>query len=106
MSDISQFWIKPKKIRKPPRHPRPCAAVLEHCERSARANGYCEKHDKRNRRYGTPYKQPHEQCAAVLEDCPELARCNGYCLKHNRRFSLYGSPYIVNKRGGWNAKKR
>lgn len=116
MSDIASWWLKPvrtfhkrkERIQLPPKVKQICAAVLDNCQREARDNGYCVKHGKHNRRYGTPYtiKEVRQKRYCSIDGCTKEVRSRDLCDTHYRRLIRHGSPYIVHKRGGWNAKKR
>lgn len=68
---------------------------VDGCERKHRANGYCETHNFRFKKYGDAGSAAIElrdptRCCAV-DDCSSRARAGGYCEKHYQRFRATGS---------------
>lgn len=71
--------------------------TISGCEGKHKANGYCNKHYHRVRKYGDPFAnftQIKEIKDCTVNDCKKIAATLNLCQMHYRRYKLYGDPEI------------
>jgi hypothetical protein len=94
-----------KSQRRPPGHSALCA--VDGCERKARyANGMCQPHYRRNKKWGSPHitkrtppTEMPERCSA--EECDKKPVAKGLCQLHYSRLRRNGDPEYTFFDGSW-----
>jgi len=65
--------------------------VVEDCELKQAAHGLCDKHYRRNKRYGTT-DLPPKSIGCKVDGCDDPHQGLGYCDKHHDRYIKTGDP--------------
>lgn len=71
---------------------------VDKCEKPTIAQGYCESHYRRWRRYGDPLAgraAPTRGAPCSIEGCDKPIKGHGYCKRHYNRWRKHGDPYEV-----------
>lgn len=68
------------------------------CNNKASAKGYCDKHYRRFKKYGSSnIVHKHIKKTCLDDECQEYAIVKGYCDKHYRRFKKTGTSKLIQK---------
>jgi hypothetical protein len=64
---------------------------IENCENKYFCKGFCQKHYKKNKKYGDPLAKKEKQFCSI-ENCENKYFCKGFCEKHYKKNKKYGDP--------------
>lgn len=73
---------------------------LPNCKSKHKANGYCEKHYQRIKKWGTTEKPPARRCS--LANCGEIHESRGLCKRHYDASRNNGDPLKITRIYGEN----
>jgi hypothetical protein len=64
---------------------------IENCENKYKAKGFCQKHYRKNKKYGNPLAKKEKQSCSI-ENCENKYAGKGFCQKHYDNNKKYGNP--------------
>jgi hypothetical protein len=69
------------------------SCLVKNCENKYLCKGFCQKHYRKNKKYGDPLAKKEKQFCSI-ENCENKYFCKGFCRKHYNNNKNHGDPLV------------
>jgi hypothetical protein len=69
------------------------SCLIENCENKYLCKGFCQKHYRKNKKYGDPLAKKEKRFCSI-ENCENKYAAKGFCQKHYDNNKKYGDPLV------------